>query len=529
MTAMESKLQRVDDVLRGHLLPCANNRQATMDSSAIAQSQRNESSHPPNRADIDQALVAGVEEPQDDDAATNGMAMVFADEHTSAFFGESSNINFTRLLLRAVATARQADIQVPGTKDHASFLYDSNVPSINHGRSQSKTPSMISAKISSTSLPEVAVMNRLIDTYFDTAGIVFPFLHEEATRKTYSECLENGFKRARRTWLGTLNMMFALTTMLDRENFPSAKKRFERGDLYYHRAVELCGELSKHVVSLEIVHYLLMVVMYCQGTQRSVQAWNIHGLLTRSAMALGLHSPVAGGNLEPIQAEHQRRTWVVIYCLDKVLSAAFGRPASVPDEYVVDRQPSAALFQTSSMTESGADIPGDFLAVSFELYQVMSKSLREQYSATVQKHIDLDNLKTLQTSVELRKSLRMWAANLPSYLGLCESHPRILAENSRLNRLRVILSLRYHNLSILVHRPLLSITIGHLFRKNDDAINNPPYFIQLAMAEAEECVQSAETTINIAHAVISADSTSKNNLGAWYFTLYYGKFSKRVG
>ncbi|CAN9210124.1 unnamed protein product [Alternaria alternata] len=218
-----------------------------MDSSAIAQSQRNESSHPPNRADIDQALVAGVEEPQDDDAATNGMAMVFADEHTSAFFGESSNINFTRLLLRAVATARQADIQVPGTKDHASFLYDSNVPSINHGRSQSKTPSMISAKISSTSLPEVAVMNRLIDTYFDTAGIVFPFLHEEATRKTYSECLENGFKRARRTWLGTLNMMFALTTMLDRENFPSAKKRFERGDLYYHRAVELCGELSKHV------------------------------------------------------------------------------------------------------------------------------------------------------------------------------------------------------------------------------------------------------------------------------------------
>jgi hypothetical protein len=49
------------------------------------------------------------------------------------------------------------------------------------------------------------------------------------------------------------------------------------------------------------------------------------------------------------------------------------------------------------------------------------------------------------------------------------------------------------------------------------------------MAEAEECVQSAETTINIAHAVISADSTSKNNLGAWYFTLYYGKFSKRVG
>lgn len=527
MTAMESKLQRLNDLLRGHLTPCADNRQATIGSSAIAQSQRDESSQPPTRADISQTLVAGMEEPQDDDAATNGMAMVFIDEHTSAFFGESSNINFTQLLLRAVATARQTDIQVPGTKDHASFLDDGNVPSIHHSQPQSKAPSTISAGISITSLPEVAVMNRLIDTYFDTAGVVFPFLLEEATRKTYSECLENGFKRARRTWLGTLNMMFALATMLDRENFPSAKKRFERGDLYYHRAVGLCGELSKHVVSLETVHYLLMVVMYCQGTQRSVQAWNIHGLLTRSAMALGLHSCVAGRNLDPIQAEYQRRTWVIIYCLDKVLSAAFGRPASVPDEHAVDRQPSAALYQTPSMTESGADIPGDFLAVSFELYQVMSKSLVKQYSATAQQRdIDLDDLKTLQASVEFRKSLRMWAASLPPYLGLCDSQPGILAESSRLNRLRVILSLRYHNLSILVHRPLLSITIGHLFRKDDNVINNPPYFVQLAMAEAEECVQSAEATINIAHAVISADSTSKNNLGAWYFTLYYGKSSK---
>ncbi|KAI1676012.1 C6 transcription factor [Pyrenophora tritici-repentis] len=522
MTAMESKLQRFNDLLRGHLTPCADTRQATIGSSVIAQSQRDESSQPPNRADIGQTLVAGMEEPQDDDAATNGMAMVFIDEHTSAFFGESSNINFTQLLLRAVAIARQTDIQVPGTKDHASFLDDGNVSGIHHSQPQSKAPFTISAGISITSLPEVAVMNRLLDTYFDTAGVVFPFLLEETTRKTYSECLKNGFKRARRTWLGTLNMMFALATMLDRENFPSAKKRFERGDLYYHRAVGLCGELSKHVVSLETVHYLLMVVMYCQGTQRSVQAWNIHGLLTRSAMALGLHSCVAGKHLDPIQAEYQRRTWVIIYCLDKVLSAAFGRPASVPDEHAVDRQPSAALYHTPSMSESGADIPGDFLAVSFELYQVMSKSLVKQYSATAQQRdIDLDDLKTLQASVEFRKSLRMWAASLPPYLGLCDAQPEILAESSRLNRLRVILSLRYHNLSILVHRPLLSITIGHLFRKDDNAINTAPYFIQLAMAEAEECVQSAEATINIAHAVISADSTSKNNLGAWYFTLYY--------
>ena len=102
--------------------------------------------------------------------------------------------------------------------------------------------------------------------------------------------------------------MFAMGTMLDRDNFPSAKKRLEASEVFYRRAISLCGELSKHVISLEIVHYLLQIVLYCQGTHRSVQAWNVHGLLTRSAMALGLHSTVAGMYLDPVQEKYRRRT-----------------------------------------------------------------------------------------------------------------------------------------------------------------------------------------------------------------------------
>lgn len=514
MTAMESKLQRLNDVLRGHLTPCGENRS---DSPAAAQLA--------SRMDMSQTLVTGLEEPQDDDAATNGMAMVFVEEHSSAFFGESSNINFTQLLLRAVTTARQSDIDLPGTKENPRFLVHGDGASIGHSQVHLDAPSTAISGMSVTSLPEVPVMNRLLDMYFNTAGVVFPFIPEEANRRIYSEYRENGFQRARRTWLGTLNMMFALATMLDSENFPAAKKRFERGDLYYRRAVGLCGELSKHVISLETVHYLLMVVLYCQGTQRSVQAWNIHGLLTRSAIALGLHNSAAGRDLDTVQKMYRRRTWVIIYCLDKVLSAVFGRPASIPDEQAVNPQLAAILYQTPDMTENGADIPGVFLAVSFELYQVMSKSLVKQYSVTAAREgSDLENLNTLHASVEFRKTLRTWAANLPPYLSLCDSRSEILAQNSRVNRLCVILTLRYHNLSILVHRPLLSATISHLFRKENDPINHPSYFVQLAMAEAQECIQSAETTIDVSYAVITSDSTSKNNLGAWYYTLYYGEY-----
>jgi hypothetical protein len=519
MADMESKLQRLNDVLRGHLTPCAGNNPGDcaatlLDQEICPQSPKHAGAGPP--------LVTGLEEPQDDDAAVNGMAMVFLEKHTSAFYGESSNINFTQLLLRAVASARKSAIEMPGAKDHAGPLNDCNVSGIDCNQSQSILPLSTSTQTSMTSLPEVAEMNRLLDMYFNGCGVVFPFISEDVTRKIYTECLENDFKSTRRTWLGDLNMMFALATMLDRENFPSAKKRFERGDLYYRRAVCLCGELSKHVICLETVHYLLMVVIYCQGTQRSAQAWNIHGLLTRSAMALGLHSPGAGKDLDPAQAEMRRRTWVVIYCLDKVLSATFGRPASIPDEQATDRGLSAKFRQDPSAAEAGADIPGDFLAVSFELYQVMSKYLAKQCSTTGgRKDDDLDDLNTVQASVEFRKTLRIWASSLPPYISLCDAGSEILAENTRVNRLRVILSLRYHNLSILVLRPFLSVTIVNLFQEG--VVNHPPYFFQLAVAEAEECIKSAEATIDISYTVITTDSTSKNNLGAWYFTLYYGE------
>jgi hypothetical protein len=518
MAVMERSLQRLNDVLKGHLTPCVDNPS----SSSARFPLRDESPLATSRPDHDHTRVTGLEEPQDEDATTNGMAMTFVEENTSAFFGESSNINFTQLLLRAVRTVRHSDLTILGASDNLSIVEGGNTANISHGQSHADAPAPPVSDSSITHLPTVADMDCLLNLYFNTVGVVFPFIHEETTRKIYAECLATGFSTVRRTWLGTLNTMFAMATMLDRDRFPSAKKRFEASEVFYRRAIGLCGELSKHVISLEIVHYLLLVVLYCQGTQRSVQAWNIHGLLTRSAMALGLHSTVAGMHLDPVQEEYRRRTWIVIYCMDKVLSVAFGRPAGIPDEQAVNRQPSSRIYSTPNMAENGADVPGDFLAVSFELYQIMSKCLVKLYSANVEHGTnDPDDLTALQASMEFRKTLRMWAAGLPPYLGLCDSQSDILAQYTPVNRLRVILTLRYHNLNILIHRPLLSTTIDHLFRANKNPADDPSYFVQLALAEAQECIKSAESTIDIAYAILTADMTTKNNLGVWYFSLYY--------
>jgi hypothetical protein len=128
----------------------------------------------------------------------------------------------------------------------------------------------------------------------------------------------------------------------------------------------------------------------------------------------------------------------------------------------------------------------------------------------------------LQASGEFRKSLRLWSSGLPPCLRLFESNAEALQENNQANRLRVILTLRYHNINILVHRPLLGSTIRHLFGGDQMSVGNPTYLVQLAMGEAHECIQSAQSTIELAYNIISVDQTGGNNLGMGYYTLYYG-------
>jgi hypothetical protein len=518
---VEQVVQRLNYVLEGHLTACAGEAHHREPNSfqPVALS----ASYGHARESNSRALA--LEEPHDEDATTNGMAMTFTEEQTSAFFGGSSNINFTRLLLKGVnhirSTSARREIAV-GDKQHDLNENNMAKASRSFANPVAESPGVVSGAM--TSLPSAEEMDSLLNRYFNTAGTVFPFIDEHYFRKNLAECKANGWTRVRRTWLGTLNMLFAMASSFDRDNMPSARRRQEKSNIFFKRATELCGELSKQVISLEIVQYLLLVVIHCQGVQRSVQAWNTHGHVVRSAMALGLHSAQAREGFDDTQAEYRRRTWVVIYCMDKVLSVAYGRPAIVPDEYIADQQLSSELALPSpDGSRSEGDLAGDFLAVSFRLYQVMSASLKKQYNGNMDNaDPQPDDMASLQASGEFRKSLRLWSTGLPPYLRLFESNAETLLENNQTNRLRVILTLRYHNLNILIHRPLLGSTVRHLFGGDQMSVGNPTYLIQLAMGEAHECIRSAQSTIELAYNIISVDQTGRNNLGMGYYTLYYG-------
>lgn len=101
------------------------------------------------------------------------------------------------------------------------------------------------------------------------------------------------------------------------------------------------------------VQCLLLMAQYRQGTQRADQAWNLHGLAVRAAIQLGLHSPSASVGLSAIETEIRKRTWFGCMMMDRydygsvtrllgtvsltvprILSMTFGRPPTIPNDYM---------------------------------------------------------------------------------------------------------------------------------------------------------------------------------------------------
>lgn len=66
-----------------------------------------------------------------------------------------------------------------------------------------------------------------------------------------------------------------------------------------------------------LVQFLLLMGQYLQGTQKSVQAWTVHGLAVKAALQLGLHSRNASKSFPPLEQETRKRTWYGCVVLDR--------------------------------------------------------------------------------------------------------------------------------------------------------------------------------------------------------------------
>jgi hypothetical protein len=87
-------------------------------------------------------------------------------------------------------------------------------------------------------LPPEDAANSMLQLYFNTVNLMIPCVHEDSFRQTLFQMKTEGAESMRRSWLGVLNMMFAVSTNVMTTTTPT-HDRAAQSNTFYERAMEL--------------------------------------------------------------------------------------------------------------------------------------------------------------------------------------------------------------------------------------------------------------------------------------------------
>lgn len=459
---------------------------------------------------------------------TDGIgSVVFTKEEESGFFGPSSNIAFTRQIVRTTTAILKATVST------ASPLSPGNAALQSHMLHVSRPPSRASNRLNNSqkaciatepfALPEKNETLRLIDVYFDTTGVLFPYIDKEGFLQSYHQLNLTNIRTARRSWLGLLNMVLAMSASASHGGTLTASERASESDICYRRALALCEKQIRHGTNLEIVQVLLLMSQYLQGTERSIETWNVHGLAVKAAYQLGLHSPNALNQYPPREQEFRKRTWFGCVVLDRTLSMTLGRPASIPDKFIKLVLPCSLETLPLRPNAANATILGSvqFYSATITLYAIMGEVVDILYGNNLGCDDPDDMFDVAAHLLQFEQKFLAWQCSLPDNLHLVEPDMlRAGTGDQNALRFRLILTVRYLNLRILTHRPLLCKYLEFLGTAQFDS---PELCLlrQVGENSVRICIESALTIIELMREVLNPSQSRRHLLGAWWFSLYY--------
>ncbi|KAL4953558.1 fungal-specific transcription factor domain-containing protein [Aspergillus filifer] len=373
-------------------------------------------------------------------------------------------------------------------------------------------------------LPPDEETSDLIDIYWSNNGMLCPYLHEETFRETYAQ-LKHNSTATRRTWLGLLNIVLALATHAAGQGSGQIGQR-RSAEEFYQRANKLCGECVMKGASLEIVQYLLLASQYMQVTQSSMQAWSTHGLAVKAALQLGLHSSEAAKRYSPVERELRKRTWFGCIVLDRTLSMTLGRPSTIPEHYCRLELP--GYFDLVEPRERQIEAKRrcrystDFFSATIRLYCITGRVLDQLYDNNLGIEEKLMQYELVTRVFRMRHLLEEWVPSVPAHMSLikssdCTTH---LGRDRGVDRFRLMLTLRYHNLRLLINRTVL---VRLCEAMDDHAVQSHDCLAlqDIAKSTVQICLESALEIIDILRIVVESGWHQQGLLGFWWFTLYY--------
>lgn len=135
---------------------------------------------------------------------------------------------------------------------------------------------------------------------------------------------------------------------------------------------------------------------------------------------------------------------------------------------------------------------------------------------------------TMTSMIQFGQELSDWQNSLPQHLGLrsVDNMPDNADENIQdplREKFRIILTLRYLNVQLLLHRPIFIRSLGTLLREAKTPYRNAGSINSMHANFDRVFVQVAENIIDIIYTILTRPDHGRHLIGAWWFTLYYGK------
>ena len=164
-----------------------------------------------------------------------------------------------------------------------------------------------------------------------------------------------------------------------------------------------------------------------------------------------------------------------------------------------------------------------FLISSSSLYRVLGKVIVNCYHCNLEEVNKSSDMEFLRNVFQMEELLGDWARSLPSDLSLLSVEEVLSIEPESIRgKLRTILSLRYHNVRVLLHRP---VVVQYLAKWTSGPVTNSDIMLSnpLRQHSVNACILSAAEIIQLVREIIFSPVSRRAMLGAWWFTLYYSE------
>ncbi|KAH7887951.1 fungal-specific transcription factor domain-containing protein [Phlebopus sp. FC_14] len=342
--------------------------------------------------------------------------------------------------------------------------------------------------------PDEDLCDKLIQAYFDRFHFLMPILDKPSFMVRYKRLMgrrdDTNFIQAEAAFISVVFAVFACAAGLVNDPRLSGDSVDDggMGMVYYERALILHYISHASIQVSHVQSFILMSSFLC-SVNCLPQAWLLVGQAVRSAQDLGLHRSPRRLAIPSIDKETRRKIWWGVYCLDRMLALALGRPLGIEDADCdvelpvdVDDEYLQEYFSGVNSTQQLPSLMSGTIAL-VTLYQIAGRVLRQVYALDSCKEVlEPEKRVELQRSVEaLDLELSRWFEELPtSFKGQAATDKHV--------SMNAVLRSHYYSVLTTLHRNFLPV-------KRDQPV--APQSPAKAVSSARFCIRLAPSIHNV--------------------------------